>query len=199
MRAAVVLLLVPAMLPAQSTLAAAVDAARAGGVVIACRHAMTDSFNENEATLRYDDSTTQRRLSPRGVRQAEILGRAFAALQFPIAEAVASPMHRARRTAELIGASALVLDSAWHTRGTDYTGWKSVRRIEHLSSAPQRGNRLIVSHVGTMQSAIRGLPANSQEGDCGVVRPLGLERFEVAGILRWRELLRSAGMSDSIP
>ena len=34
---------------------------------------MTDPFNENEATLRYDDPSTQRRLNAQGERQAELI------------------------------------------------------------------------------------------------------------------------------
>ena len=73
-----------------------IEAARRGGVIIACRHAMTDRFNEDEATLRYDDPSTQRRLSRRGEWQAEAMGKAFRALEIGVGEVIASPMQRAR-------------------------------------------------------------------------------------------------------
>jgi broad specificity phosphatase PhoE len=168
-------------------------------VVITCRHGITDSFDENEATLRYDDDATQRKLTPRGERQAGTMGRALRALRIPIAGVVSSPMQRARSTASLLGLQQPVtLDSAWHTRGTNYTGWKNDRRIEHLSRVPREGNRLIVSHIGTMQFTIKAI-RELQEGDCFVVRPRGDDGFEPVGLLRWRHLLRAADISDSIP
>ena len=185
-------------LSAQTTSAPAIDAARAGGVVIACRHAMTDSFDENETTLRYDDYATQRKLTPRGERQASAMGRAFRTLGIPIGETVTSHMQRARATAEHMGLRDIVLDSSWHTRGTNYTGWKNDRRLEHLSRVPRNGNRLIVSHIGTMQFTMKAI-RELQEGDCFVVRPRGADGFEPVGLLRWRHLLSAAAISDSIP
>jgi phosphohistidine phosphatase SixA len=196
---AVLLPIATGALGAQPSNSAAIDAARAGGVVIACRHAITERYEEDEMTMRYDDSATQRKLSPRGERQAEAMARAFRALRIDVGEAVTSHMQRARRTAELFGAARVTLDSAWHTRGTDYSGWKRDRRLEHLGGVPRRGNRLIVSHLGTMQSAIPAIRDGLEEGDCVVLRPEGGHRFDAIGVLRWRALLRAAQMSDSVP
>src|SRR5438477_552634 len=73
---------------------AGIDAARHGGTVIVCRHGITDATNEDEKTLRYDDPSTQRRLSARGERQAQLLGEAFRALHIPVTDVIASPMDR---------------------------------------------------------------------------------------------------------
>jgi broad specificity phosphatase PhoE len=114
--------------------------ARRGGVVIACRHGITDSTDEDELTLSYADPSTQRRLSERGERQAESLGKAFRELGVPLREVIASPMQRARRTAELAFGTAQ-LDSSWHTRGENYTGPKRDRRLEMLGRPVERGGR----------------------------------------------------------
>src|SRR5438094_3631645 len=92
-----------------------IAAARGGGVVIVCRHGITGSGDENEMTLRYDDPSSQRRLSLRGERQVEAIGKAFRALEIPVAEIIASPMQRTHRTGELaFGAQRVRTDSAWH-------------------------------------------------------------------------------------
>src|SRR4030095_6373876 len=108
---------------AQQPGAQGIEAAQLGGVVIVCRHGMTDPFNENEATLRYDDPSTQRRLNAKGERQAESIGKAFRAVNILVGDTVARPVQSARRTGEL-AFGTVRLDSAWHTRGTVYTGVK---------------------------------------------------------------------------
>src|SRR5688572_14489516 len=109
------LLLIALQTPGQGseTAKAAIDAAVKGGVVIACRHGTTNQADpENEATLRYDDPSTQR-LSPEGERQGRAVGEALSRLGVRFSEVIASPMQRARRTAELM-AGSVVLDSLWH-------------------------------------------------------------------------------------
>jgi broad specificity phosphatase PhoE len=185
-----------ALVAAQPPGAAAIEAARRGGVTIVCRHGITDSFSENEMTLRYDDPATQRRLSPAGERQADSVGRALRALGVPVTEVVASPMDRAQRTAALMvpDGPRVRLDSAWHTRGESYGGPKLDARAALLATPPSvpRGDRLIVSHVGTINSVIPATRGRLEEGDCVVVRPGGAARFEVVGIVPWRAWLDAA-------
>jgi phosphohistidine phosphatase SixA len=171
----------------------AIDAARRGGYVIACRHAATDSFDENEMTLRYDDPATQRKLSPGGERQSEAMGRAFRTLEIPIAEVIASPMQRARRMAEIMFGE-VKLDSLWHTRGDYYAKRREPRR-EALGQPVARGNRVIISHLGTLGSVIR-IPDELEEGDCMILRPGGATTHDVVGKVSWREWLRAAGIRE---
>src|SRR5688500_2365430 len=87
----------------QATARDAIEAARAGGVVVACRHGATNQHDpENETTLRYFDPSTQRRLSAEGERQNEAVGAALRRLGVSFGEVIASPMQRARRSAELL-------------------------------------------------------------------------------------------------
>jgi phosphohistidine phosphatase SixA len=167
-------------------------------VVIACRHAMTERFDENEMTLRYDDPATQRKLSPRGEWQSDAMGQAFRALHISIGEIIASPMQRARRMAELAFGPP-ELDSSWHTRGSDYSGPKRVSREDRLTGSVSGGNRLIVSHLGTMQNAIPEIRGEFQEGDCIVLRPASDRRYDVVGVIPWRRWLNAAGMSTEPP
>lgn len=185
-------LLMPATAKAQDLKGGrGIEEARRGGVIIACRHAATESADENEQTLEYDDPSTQRRLSHRGERQAESLGKAFRDLGIPVTEVIASPMQRTRRTAELAFGMAQ-LDSSWHTRGDNYTGPKRDRRLEMLGLPVERGNRVIVSHIGTMYSVLPSIKGELEEGDCVVVRPRGASEFDVVEVVPWRSWVTAA-------
>lgn len=162
-----------------------IEAARRGGVVIVCRHGITESADENEQTLRYDDPSTQRRLSPDGERQAAEVGSAFRTLQIRVKEVIASPMQRATRTAEL-AFGTVQRDSAWHTRGENFTGWKYDRRAQALSRPTNDGVRVIISHIGTIYSMLPSIRGELEEGDCVVVRPEGESRYEVIEVVPWR-------------
>lgn len=193
--AIVLLLLAPAAACAQELEGArGIAEARRGGVVIACRHAATESADENEETLKYDDPSTQRRLSARGERQADSLGKAFRDLGISATEVIASPMQRARRTAELAFGAAQ-LDSSWHTRGTFYGGPKRARRLEMLGLPVERGNRIIVSHIGTMYSVLPSIEGQLDEGDCVVVRPGGASQFDIIEVVPWRSWVTAAASS----
>ena len=168
-----------------------IEAARRGGVVIACRHGITESADEDEKTLSYEDPSTQRRLSTEGERQAADLGKAFRVLRIPVAEVIASPMQRARRTAEL-AFGQVRLDSTWHTRGDDYGGPKRRLRSEMLGRPVESGTRVIISHIGTMYSVLPTIRGELSEGDCVVVQPLGGVRYEVIEVVPWRSWLEAA-------
>lgn len=167
--------------------ARAIRAAEEGGTIIVCRHAITDSFSEREP-VDYDDPSTQRRLDERGEAQSRSLGRAIVARHIRIDDLIASPMDRARRTAELMFDRPPRIDSIWHTNGSDYGGPARERRLDFLATPVSDGNVLVVSHIGTMESVLRDMPGSVGEGDCVVVRPLG-DGHEVVGVVRaeaWR-------------
>jgi phosphohistidine phosphatase SixA len=181
--------------------ARAVAAARAGGTSIVCRHARTDATREVEP-VDYDDPSTQRRLSAEGERQSRSLGRSLRALGVEIDEAVASPMQRARRTAELVLGRPAMIDSAWHTNGGSYGGAPRDRRARLLSTPIPRANRLVVSHIGTMASVLPDVEGSVREGDCVVVRPT-TTGYDVLGIVPWdawrRPDLAPSAARESIP
>lgn len=175
-----------------------IAAARRGGVVLACRHGITGRTNEDEMTLRYEDPSTQRRLSAAGDRQVEALGKAFRALPISVVEVIASPMQRARRTAE-VAFGEPKLDSTWHTRGSNYGGPKRDLRLEVLARPLTGGVRAIVSHTGTLLSTMPTVRGAFEEGDCVVVRPMGGTRFEVVEVVPWRAWLQAAGVRVPTP
>ena len=84
---------------AQSQAEILIAAMQDGGKVIYLRHAAT---NQQEIdTGRLGDRSGQRNLSAAGIQQARNLGPAFRALRIPLDDILASPVFRARDTAEL--------------------------------------------------------------------------------------------------
>src|SRR4051812_48853357 len=78
-----------------------VETLRAGGNVIAFRHAITDQSHQDEAAFRYDQCARQRNLSAAGRAQARAIGRAIRRLRIRIGRVLASPYCRTRETARL--------------------------------------------------------------------------------------------------
>ncbi|MEM7418030.1 MAG: histidine phosphatase family protein [Gemmatimonadota bacterium] len=181
-------MLVGAPAAAQTTDAArAVAAAQAGEVVLVCRHAETDSFREREP-VDYDDPTTQRRLDEGGEAQSRRIGAAWRELGLEVTRLVASPMDRARRTAELMLDRPPQIDSIWHTNGSDYSGAARDARLAFLRTPVERGVVVVVSHIGTMSSVLPDIRGDVGEGACVVVRPRP-EEPEIVGVVaseEWR-------------
>lgn len=167
-----------------SEAARAIAAARRGGMIIVCRHAITGSTSEVEP-VDYEDPATQRLLSPEGERQSAAMGRAFRRLGIEVSRVIASPMHRAHRTAELMFGRPPVIDSIWHTNGSDYGGPPRGGRLHVLATPVPNGNHVIISHIGTMASVIPEAEGDIGQGDCVVVQPAG-ETFHVVGVVPWR-------------
>jgi phosphohistidine phosphatase SixA len=175
----------------QSPGTAGIQAAKHGGVAIVCRHSITEPADENEQTLRYDDPSTQRRLSLAGEQQAADLGKAFRALRIPVGEVITSPMQRARRTAEL-AFGRVRADSLWHTRGEDYGGPKHRARADELGQTLGSETRVIISHIGTIYSNLPTIRGELNEGDCVVVRPHGGSSYEVIEVVPWRAWVQAS-------
>lgn len=152
-----------------------------GGTVLVCRHAKTTSFQEHEP-VDYTDESTQRLLSREGEEQSVAMGRAIMARGIEVSEIIASPMQRARLTAELMFNRPVTIDSSWHTNGSVYPEAPRQRRLDMLGDRPARGNRLIVSHIGTMGSVLPLEGLNVDEGDCVVVQPEH-DTFRLIGVV----------------
>jgi phosphohistidine phosphatase SixA len=181
---------VPGLHAQQGGTAAAIAAARAGGTIILCRHGITGSFREREP-VDYDDPTTQRQLDRRGEEQSRRIGAALRRLGVEVIELVASPMHRAYRTAELMFDQPVRIDSIWHTNGSDYRGPARDARLRFLARPVSAGNVLIISHIGTMSSVVPEVEGAVGEGDCVVVRP-ARGGHDVVGIVDWRAWIEAA-------
>lgn len=187
----------------RAEVAAAIEAARAGGTVILCRHAATDSFREREP-VDYDEPSTQRRLSEQGRRQSRDLGRVLRTLGVHFEEVIGSPMERALATARLIvnGVAPVRVDSVWHTNDGNYGGPRRERRAVALRNAVSNGSRLIVSHIGTMETVLPDGLGQVREGDCVVVQPApgtAPDGYDVIGVVAPQDWARVARSIDPDP
>jgi len=148
--------------------AALVAELQSGGLVVACRHAITSHDREDRMPVNFDDPSTQRVLSAEGEQQAVDLGRSLAALKIRFGAVLASPFQRTRQSAASM-AGRVEIDEALSamTRGKD-------AELRTLMYGPVEAgaNRLVVTHQGLIYRVFRSLKQGSvREGDCLVVRP----------------------------
>lgn len=125
-----------------------------GGKVIYLRHAATN--HDEIDTGRLGDRSGQRNLSQSGIRQAQNLGRALRALHVPLNEILASPVFRARDTAELAFGDRI--EVTMDLVADEYAGSQLRAMIEAtrrlLRTPPGPGmNRVLVGHRTPLEMA----------------------------------------------
>lgn len=161
--------------------------------MIYLRHAAT---NHNEIdTGRLDDRTGQRNLSPAGVQQARDLGDALRLLQIPLNDILASPVFRARDTAELaFGAERVTV--TMDLVADDYAsgGLRAIldatRRL--LSTPPRPGhNRILVGHIVPLETVTGRRFPELTEGAMAVFLP-GAGEPRLLGTISAALLIQSA-------
>ncbi|MEM7418031.1 MAG: histidine phosphatase family protein [Gemmatimonadota bacterium] len=141
-----------------------------GGLVLACRHAITDRSRGDARSVDFDDWTTQRILSAEGEEQARRLGSIIRRKQIPVGEVYASPYQRTSESARLAFGTV-------ELRSELYGGNESKRQAvrDWLTTPPSDGgNRVLMTHQGTLYRSLPEMERGSiREGDCVVVRPRG--------------------------
>ncbi|MGG5819852.1 histidine phosphatase family protein [Falsiroseomonas sp. HW251] len=168
-----------------------VAALRAGDVVVVMRHGITDRSQVDNGDLPRREG--QRNLSDAGRAQSIRTGRAVAALAIPLGEVLASPVFRARDTAELaFGARARIEPML---TADDYTPDPALlrRRIAWLAVRSGRpsyagATDILVGHVVPLGMML-GRPLAQEEfpeGGMAVFAPGGTGRF--LGVLDARTL-----------
>ncbi|MEQ9401652.1 MAG: histidine phosphatase family protein [Longimicrobiales bacterium] len=150
---------------------AVLDRLREGGLVLACRHAITDRSRGDASRVDYDDPATQRVLSDDGRRQARRLGRVLRDLGVPIGEVLASPYARTMDSAELGFGRVEATDALVY--GNQPEKQRERRRL--LTSPPSAGNRVLMTHQGILYSSLDVERGSIREGDCVVVDPHGAD------------------------
>jgi hypothetical protein len=167
--------------------ASLLTALRAGGLVLACRHGITESNKDDTGP----DRASQRNLSEEGRRHAEAIGRAVRAARVPIGPVLSSTMFRTRETAELaFGDSALSLTKLL------LRGNPPLSEVMPLyTDAPPAGkNRVLMTHQGPLYRVLKMFRSPEiREGDCVVVRPHAdgtLEALGKLGLDDWERLAR---------
>lgn len=154
---------------------ALVEKLRKGGYVIVFRHSTTDWGQRDAEVTNFEDRSTQRNLSKPGEAQASQIGKDMTSLRIPIGAVRASPMWRCRDTAQLaFGRHETTIDL--FQRG----GQSRAARVAMLSTAPDSGNLVLVTHQDVLIPIIADLHRDQmKEGDALVVKPLGEKKFEV--------------------
>jgi phosphohistidine phosphatase SixA len=152
-------------------------ALREGGVVLVMRHTKTETATDEVEVL--GDCGQQRNLSAEGREQARQIGRDVKALGVPVTEVRASPLCRAKETADLAFGESIV-DKVLVSPGVTGTIEDDDRRIaqlERMTSAPPGKVTVLVTHTGNIGGAF---DQSVEEGDTlvfrdghllGVVRP----------------------------
>jgi phosphohistidine phosphatase SixA len=155
-----------------------------GGVVLVMRHTKTETATDEVEVL--GDCGKQRNLSAEGREQAQQIGRDVKALGVRVAEVRASPLCRAKETADLaFGDSTVdrVLVSPGVT-GTIEDDDRRIARLKRMTSAPPGEVTVLVTHTGNIGGAF---DQSVEEGDAlvfrdghvlGVVRPSDWKRLE---------------------
>jgi phosphohistidine phosphatase SixA len=141
-------------------------ALRSGGYTILLRHARTDHSFQEKITEIPVDRGAQRNLSPEGVRDAKLIGVVFRKYHIPIGEIIASPMFRARETAEMAAGAPT---SSMALRIFPSTPEQAAL----VAQAPRAGtNRLLVTHHFVIEQHVPGItPGAIGESEAVVVRP----------------------------
>lgn len=165
---------------------AVLDELRQGGLIVACRHAITSHDREDKMPPSFDDPSTQRLLSTEGEQQARTLGQDLAALNIRFGVVLASPFDRTKRSAELMAGRVQINEAlSSMSRGTN-------TELRALMSGPVEpgSNRLLVTHQGLLYRSFSSLRQGSvAEGDCVVARPRDGEA-EVLAVVKPAEWAR---------
>ena len=187
-------LLVSPSAAAQSQPETLVAAMQDGGKVIYLRHGITNPKEID--TGRLNDRSGQRNLSKPGIDQAQNLGRALEALRVPLNEILASPVFRARDTAELaFGADRIKV--TMDLVAAEYAGSRVKGMVEALrkllQTIPGPGmNRVLVGHRTPLEMAMGRMFPDSvlPEGAMAVFWP-GTPP-QLLGTITAERLIRSA-------
>jgi phosphohistidine phosphatase SixA len=157
-----------------------------GGVVLVMRHAKTETATDEVEVL--GDCAKQRNLSDEGREQARRIGRDVKAFGVPVKRVLASPLCRAKETADLaFGHSepSMALLSPG-VEGTVAADDRRIRKLKRMTSAPAGSVTVLVTHTGNIGGAFG---QSIEEGDMlvlrdgnllGVVKPDDWKRLKAA-------------------
>lgn len=173
--------------PASAQEATLLARLQSGGLVLACRHAITDHDFRGGRRVDFTDRSTQRLLTGQGEAQARRIGEILSRKKIPIGAVYTSPYFRTADSAELTFGNAEVHDALY---GNSPAKRRALRRL--LSSVPGDGtNRALMTHQGVLYRTFSDVERGSiREGDCLVVEPKG-EGFQVLarfGPTEWEAL-----------
>lgn len=172
------------------------QALRAGGFVLYMRHGNTDPTRPDRAPqVDLNDCSTQRPLTEEGRRLAARIGEYLRRANIPLGEIRASPLCRARESAQAAFGERFAVDNLLMYSGnmTDQEKAPVVARTRALLTQPVAPgtNRLILAHAPNLMDVMGYFP--KPEGTVVILKPSPGGEFEyVASILpqHWPDLLQ---------
>ena len=159
-----------------------VNSLRAGGLVLAFRHAATDFSKPDQDPVDLGRCATQRNLSAQGRAEARAIGRAVRRLGIRVGTVLASRFCRTRETARLAFGRATVHPALLNTITTEHNAaWRSqIRNVRRLfGTKPAQGTITALVTHGVVVSDTTG--QTLEEGEALVIRPLGNSRYRIVG------------------
>jgi phosphohistidine phosphatase SixA len=174
--------------------AALIKALRAGGYIIAIRHAHTDMTQKDTQGDDYSDCTKQRNLDEQGRADARAIGEAFKVLALPIGDVYASPYCRTRETANLIFGRCTINPACMGE-----TPQAIAARAVILGAKPPEGkDTVIVSHKDSLAKSTGSDLATLGEGGALIILPKGGNEFEVVHTISLEDWARLAEAARSL-
>jgi phosphohistidine phosphatase SixA len=182
---------------AQSEAEILVAAMQDGGKVIYLRHGVTNPKEID--TGRLGDRAGQRNLSPAGAAQAKALGTAFRSLHIPMGQILASPVFRARDTAELaFGADRIEVTTdlvADDYAGSNLRAMLDATRRLLRTVTPPGDNRILIGHRAPLEMVLQRSFSDAvlPEGAMAVFLPRGIaDEPRLLGIITAERFSHSA-------
>jgi phosphohistidine phosphatase SixA len=168
---------------------------RQGGYVLYLRHGSTDTSRPDRAPqVDLNDCTTQRPLTAEGLALARRIGVFIRAAKLPVGDIFASPLCRAKESAQAAFSRYVVDNNLMYTANmTDAEKAPVVAGTRKLLSLPVAAgsNRMLVAHAPNLMDLMGYFP--KPEGTLVIFRPQDNGRFEYLGSIRpehWPDLLR---------
>lgn len=167
---------------------------RQGGYVLYMRHGYTDNSKPDQIPVDLHNCATQRPLTSAGRQLSGRIGRYLRQARIPVGEVIASPMCRARESAEAAFPGRVRIDeqlmyTANLTLAEKQPILAATRRL--LSTpVPGHSNRVVVAHAPNLFDLIGYFM--EQEGTVVVIQPLANNQFRYIASIPpglWPELL----------
>ena len=168
---------------------------KSGGFVLYMRHGATDTSRPDRAPqVDLNDCSTQRPLTPAGLKMAANVGNSIRKAGIPIAEILSSPLCRAKESAQAaFGSNFQVVNQLMYTANMTTEEKKpnveATRRLLSTPVAKAGRNRVIVAHAPNLADLIGYFP---KEGTVAIFKPRDNGHFEyIASIApdAWSKLL----------
>ena len=167
-----------------------VSALQQGGYILVMRHASSPRQPPDADSADPDNPNRERQLDETGRNDAIAMGASIRRLGIPIAEVESSPTYRTLQTARLAGFAEVQIREYLGNQGMQNSSEAFANQLlENLTSAPQRGNRLLVTHSPNIAAAFPDLSPAVEQGEALIFDPTVSNTEPVAriGITRWLE------------